>query len=220
MLITEFISSEVPLAEPSDTGDKVLGIMADERYDNIPVVENGKYIGLLQENELLEWDHPNQPVSSGFFTNFKPAVMANAHPYDALKIIHLHNLSVVPVINNDYDYLGSLTKDSLLKYIIENTSLDIPGGILVLEVGAHNYSLSEIARICEHEQVLIISSQIKTNTETNRLEITLKTNRSDLSALVQSFERHEYTILATYGDKTLENDILDRYKLLMNYINM
>jgi len=80
--------------------------------------------------------------------------------------------------------------------------------------------LSEIARLCENEDVIIISSQISTNKVTGKVDVTLKTNRTDLHALASSFERHNYVVTQVYGEQANYEDMLDRYKLLMNYINM
>jgi len=220
MLLTPLISPYIPSVTPSDTEEDVLSVLSRNNLEHVAMVDNDHYIALIQEKDLLDRDKPDEQLKDGHFENFKPAVMIGAHPYDALRIMHLHNLDVVPVVHENFEYAGCITKDSLFKYLVENAGIDIQGGIVVLEVNAHDYSLSEIARICESEQVVVISSQLKTNVESGKLEITIKTNRTDLSGLIQSFERHDYTILATFGDKELENDIIDRYKLLMNYINM
>jgi hypothetical protein len=80
--------------------------------------------------------------------------------------------------------------------------------------------LAQIARICENEQVIILGVQAKTNPSSSKLEVTIKTNSTDLSAVVQAFERYDYSVVDTFGDTKIENDTSDRYRLLMNYINM
>jgi acetoin utilization protein AcuB len=220
MLLTSLITHDVPIVAPSDTYEYAKSLFQSSSIQHMPIVENGQYIALVSRKDLHQVDNSAELLKASFFENFKPAVSANAHPFEALRMLYLHDLSIIPVIYEHYEYAGSITKDTLLKYLVENISIDIQGGIIVLEMEAHSYSLSEIARICEHEQVLVISSQLKTNIETSKLEVTLKTNRTDLSALMQSFERHDYTVLETYGDQQMENDIIDRYKLLMTYINM
>jgi CBS domain-containing protein len=137
-----------------------------------------------------------------------------------LKIANQQKLSIVPVIDNENKYLGAITINDLLKYVTENTGLDNPGGIIVLEIEPNNYSLHEIARICENEDVVIISSQLFTNPATQKLEITLKTNRTNLEGLASSFERYKYKVKEVYGERTHQEDLMDRYKSLMNYLNM
>src|SRR5690606_23384249 len=158
------------------------------------------------------------PISD--FLNYRPAVFATGHPFEALRVAHQQNLSIVPVVDNQNNYLGAITKDNLLKYMTENSGVDNPGGIIVLEMHPHNYSLSEIARICENEDVIITSVQLRPVQESGKLEITLKANKNDLHGLAASFERHDFTVKQIFGEQSHYEDVMDRYKLLMSYINM
>ena len=133
--------------------------------------------------------------------------------------MHQMNLSILPVVDNEQKYLGAITKDSLLKYIAERSGLDTPGGIIVLEIAPRNYTLYEIARICENEDVMIVNTQVYTN-ENGLMEVTLKLNRTVLDAVVSSFERHKYIVKQVYGSENNNEDIESKYNLLMNYINM
>jgi len=136
-----------------------------------------------------------------------------------MKIMHQMNLAVLPIIDHELKYVGCATTESLLKYMTENSGINNPGGIIVLEVPPRNYTLYEIARICENEDVIIMNLQVHTN-EQGKLDVTLKLNRSTLDAVVSSFERHNYHVKEVYGDESKKDDMMDKYKLLMNYLNM
>src|ERR1043165_5751509 len=220
MIIEQLISPVVPTLLPTDTGTKALVLMEENNLTQLPLVLENKYMALIQENDVLDLDNTDAQLSAADLLDYKPAVFASGHPFEALRVAHQQNLSIVPVINNENTYLGSITRDDLLKYIAENSGLDSPGGILVLEIEPRNYSLNEIARICESEDVIIISTQLFTNRVSGKIEVTIKTNRNDLSAVVQSFERHEYVVKEVFGEQSGNEYMMDRYKLLMNYINM
>ncbi|XZF13681.1 CBS domain-containing protein [Chitinophagaceae bacterium MMS25-I14] len=220
MLIEKLISPIVPTLLPTDTGKRALDLMEENHLTQLPLVIDDKYTALIQENDVLDWNTPERPLSGADFLLYKPAVFANGHPYDAFRIAHQQNLSVIPVIDRSNNYMGAITRDDLLKYITENIGLENPGGIIVLEIEPRSYSLTEVARICENEDVHLISTQLITNAETGMLELTLKTNRTELGAVVSSFERHGYNIKEIFGEQGGAEDMLSRYKLLMNYINM
>jgi acetoin utilization protein AcuB len=220
MIIEQLISPIVPTLLLSDTGSRALFLMEENNLTQLPLIAEEKYMALVQETDVLDWDTPESPLSMANFLNYRPAVFGTGHPYEALKVAHQQNLSIVPVVDNEYTYLGSITRDDLLRYITENSGVENPGGIIVIELEPRNYSLSEIARICENEDVIIISTQLKTNKETGKIDVTLKTNRTDLQALVASFERHEFIVKHVYGEQVHQEDIMDRFQLLMNYINM
>ncbi len=220
MLIEQLISPEVPTLLPSDTGSKALFLMEEAHLTQLPMVKDDQYLGLIQENDVLDWNTPERALDSADFLNYRPAVSVSGHPFDVLRLVSEQNLNVVPVIDNTSRYIGAITRDDLLKYIAEHSGLDSPGGIIILELEPRQYSLSEIARICENEDVTIIASALRTNRETGVIEVTLKTNRTNLEALVSSFQRHEYLVKDVFGAQSGTEEVMDRYRQLMNFINM
>lgn len=194
--------------------------MDEANLTQIPLVVDKKYLALVRETDMLDWSAPESPLGLADFLTYRPAVQATGHPFDALRVAHSQNLAIVPVVDGGSVYLGSITRTDLLNYLTENSGLDNPGGILVLELETRDYSLWEIARICENEEVLILSSQVASNRATGKLEVTLKTNRTNLGGVVQSFERHNYVVKSVFGDTSDEGDIMNRYNNLMAYLNI
>jgi len=174
-----------------------MDIMDENNLTELPVVSEDNYVALLQENDLLEWDKQGDPLSTSDLLKYKPAIIASAHPFEGLRLLNQMNLSVLPVVDNEHKYLGVVTKDTLLKYITENSGIDTPGGIIVLEVPPRNYSLYEIARICENEDMVIMNTQVHPNDQ-GMLDVTLKLNRTVLDPVVSSFERHKYHVKEVY----------------------
>ncbi len=219
MSIQQLISPAVPILVPDDTGEHALAIMDENALPQLPLVSGDNYMALVQEHDLLDWNHAGDELSKAGFLNYKPAILAVAHPFEALRLAHQMNLSVLPVVDKEHKYVGSVTKDDLLKYITENSGIDAPGGIIVLEVAPRNYTLYEIARICENEDVTIMNLQVHPN-DLGMLEVTLKLNRTAIDPVVASFERYNYHVKEVYGDESSNDDITGKYNLLMNYINM
>lgn len=219
MIIEELISPIVPTLLPSDTGNHALNVMEEAHLTQLPMVKENEYIGLVKESDVLDLHLPGEALD-GNFSAYRPAVRAGGHPFEAMRIAHQYNLNIVPVVDGADKYLGAITRDDLLKYITENSGMDNPGGIIVLQMEPRNYSLTEIARICESEDVLVMSAQISNNTVTGLLEVTLKTNRTNLEPVISSFERHDYEIKEVFGAQAGQEEMMSRYNLLMNYINM
>lgn len=220
MLIEQLISPIVPTLLPTDTGSRALHLMEENNLLQLPLVADDKYMALVKENDVLDWESPESSLDKADFLQYRPAVFASGHPFEALRIAHQQNLTVVPVVDNDNTYIGAITRYDLLNYIAENSGIENPGGIIVLEIAPGNYSLYEIARICESEEVMLISTQVYTNPASQKLEVTLKTNRTDLQGVIQALERHEYKVKEVYGQHAHEEDMMGRYNMLMNYINM
>jgi CBS domain-containing protein len=193
--------------------------MEDNKLDQLPIVMDDVYAGVVKESELLEWETPEKSLSEAEFLNYKPAVLFSSHPYEALRIFHQNKMGLLPVVDSENKYVGAITAGSLLAFMAENGGFESAGGVIVLEILPHNYSLYQIARICENEDITIISSHMCTNPN-GAMEVTIKTTQTSLDAVVSSLERHEYKVLEVYGDATSLEDMMDKYHLLMNYINM
>jgi acetoin utilization protein AcuB len=219
MNVEQLISPAIPTLVPADTGNQALALMEENNVTELPVVLDDNYIGLVLESDVLDWTKPGSALSGSDFLTYKPAIIASGHPFEALRLAHQMNLSVLPVIDKHHKYIGAITKEGLLKYITENSGIDTPGGIIVLEISPRDYTLVEIARICENEDVIIMNTQVHAN-ENGKLDVTLKVNRTAIEAVVSSFERHNYIVKEVYGENTGNDDIAGKYNLLMNYINM
>ena len=133
--------------------------------------------------------------------------------------MHQASLPLLPVIDHDGKYYGCIDRVHVVDYIAESSGISNPGGVLVLEIPPRNYSMFEIARICENEDVTLLTMHSRTN-ENGMLELTMKLNRTVLDAVVSSFQRHNYHVVEVYGKQSDKEDVMDKYNLLMNYLNM
>jgi len=101
------------------------------------------------------------------------------------------------------------------------TTVKTPGGVIVLELNVHDYSLAHIARIVEDNDAKILSCQVTSIPDSMKIEVSLKINRTDVTSIIQSFLRYDYTIKALYQSDNRNEDILrNHYEQLMMYLNV
>jgi predicted transcriptional regulator len=219
MSLSNLLADAIPVLTPNDSVAHALQIMEDNNYAQLPVVDQEMFWAEVSENDLLEIDNTEALLKDLEWPQQHAAIDIGQHPYEALKSMFDWNLSILPVIESGSKYTGSITKESLLKYLYENSLMQVPGGIIVLQIPAQHYSLCEIARICENEDIIVLDVHIK-NTAGGDLEVTLKTNKTMLDGVVASFERYKYEVKEVFSETLNKEDLLDKYHLLMNYINM
>jgi acetoin utilization protein AcuB len=104
--------------------------------------------------------------------------------------------------------------------ITEMSGIREAGGVLVLEMNQVDYSLAHIAQCVESNNARILSSHITSPPDTTLLEVTLKINQSDLSRIIQTFERYDYHVKATFQKTEFYDDLQRRYDELMKYLNL
>lgn len=187
---------------------------------HLSLVDGDEYKALVREDDILNWNTPEAPLSSAAFLDFRPVVYGNQHPYEAVRRAIQQHISVVPVINEANKYMGAISRSELFEFLTSNSGLEQSGGIITLEMKPIDYSLSEIARICESNDVILLNVQVFTYPEQEMMEVVLKTNTKEIQSLIASFERYEYTVREIFGDLPSAESLMDRYQSLMHYINM
>ena len=220
MNIASLISFELPILSLQDSGDRAMQLMKEFRVFHLPLIQRDNYIALISEDDLLDWDTPEEPLSLAEFINFRPIVFENMHPYDAAKTAKEFNLSVIPIVDVHNHYLGMVSIEKLFEFMAENNAVKENGAIIVLELEQRNYSLSEIARICESNDIIILSSSAKNIEHTGLLWVTLKINKNDTQALIATFERFNYHLVDVFSNESSEQDIQENYHSLIHFLNM
>ena len=116
----------------------------------------------------------------------------------------------------------SMTRIPANEYPSDNmTAVKIPGGIIVLELNTHDYSMAQIARIVEDNDAKILSCYVTTATDSMKMEVTLKINQTDLTSVIRSFQRYDYSIKASYQGHNRQEDVLrNHYDQFMLYLNV
>ncbi len=181
MIAKQFMSSLIPPLKMSDNGEKALGWMADFHVRHLPVIDNGLYVGIVCEDDILDFNNMEAAISEHPITKQHTSVDEYEHIYEIIKTAVQLQLSVIPVIDENENFLGVISLDTLLAHFAKSASLTEPGSILVLEIGRHNYSLAEIARLAEYEQTTILSVATLSQPDSMTLEISLKLNKQEIN---------------------------------------
>lgn len=219
MLAKELFSNDIIPLRTSDSGDEALGIMSDFYVRHLPIVNNKQLLGLLSEEDILNQD-TEEPIGSYQLSNQGQYVKENAHIYEVLTLMSNFNLTVIPVVDEGENYVGMITLEDALHYFSKNSTFTEPGGIVVLSMQKHNYSLAEIARIVESENTIILSAMVSSERDASTIRVTLKLNRNDLQHVLAAFERFEYDIEATFQEYLVADSLKDRYDSLIHYLNV
>lgn len=219
MVAQQLISDSIPPLKTSDSIQKVLDRMAEFRVSHLPIVNENQILGLVSDEDLIEIQDYESPVGSVTLSITNACIGQEQHIYDVIRVFAEKRLTLVPIVDEHKKYLGVVSVNSMVEYIANLTSVKEPGGIIVLEINNRDNSLAHISQIVESNNAQILSSYITSFPESTRLEVTLKLNRTDISAIVASFLRYDYTVVATYNDLKDESGSSDRYDQLMNYLS-
>jgi len=203
----------------SDTGDDALAIMGENFVRHLPIVNNHQLLGLLSEDDIFDND-ASEPVGSYRLTLMHARVRKDDHVYEVMRQMAEYQLTVVPVVDLEGNYIGMITLEDVLRFFAESNPFRDPGGIIVLEVARQDYSMAEIARIVESENALILSSFVQAYPESSRIDVTLKINRQNIWPVLATFERFNYQVKASFGETDYYETLKERYDALMTYLKV
>jgi predicted transcriptional regulator len=221
MVAKDLISEVIPSLKTSDLGQTALNWMEIFRVSHLPIVNNQDFLGLISDADIYDMNQPEEPIGNHNLTLLKPYVEAEQHIFEVIGLASRLKLSVVPVLDNSNHFLGVITIADLIRHMAGISSMDQPGGIIVLELIARDYSLSQIAQIVESNNVKVLSMYITSPPESTKLEVTLKVNSGDLGSVVRTFERYNYEVKTWVSDNdSMDRFYSERFDLLMKYLNI
>ena len=191
------------------------------RVSHIPVVNGTKYLGLISDKLIYDLNLLEVAIETKLDKLNTSHVHKEQHIFEIAILMYKLKLSVIPVVDSEHDYLGSITLYDLARRFAKLFSLEEIGGVIILEMNVNNYSLTEISRIVESNDVKILSSFIDRKHGTNIMDVILKLDKEDLSPLIQAFMRYDYSIKAVYLDHSEIEDLYkDRFDLFMKFMNI
>ncbi|MBS1935323.1 MAG: CBS domain-containing protein, partial [Bacteroidetes bacterium] len=184
------------------------------------VVAEDKLIGLVSEDDLLNIPDDQLPVST-LENNFSKIVAhATAYFIEAVQSVNEYNLSIVPVVDKDDEYLGAITANDLLKQLGRLSGVSDPGAIIVLEMDKVNFSFSEIIKLVETNDAQVTQLNTYSEAESGNFLVTLKINKFEIADIVATFQRYDYRVKYYFGEELYQNELRDNYDHLMNYLSI
>lgn len=218
MFAQNCIETAIPFIRLEDKIHFVLDLMNEYKTDRLAVVDNEQYIATVSENNLLELDD-EQTIQQIVEYASIDKILDDTHLFDVLKKCNDINSYALPVVANDNTYIGITSAQKILAQFSANSALSASGGILILEMDAKNYSLTEISRIVESNNAIILQTMLSSQPN-QALRISIKINKEDLKEIQASFERYNYNVVAVYHQSSIEYQLQDRYDSLMRYLEV
>ncbi len=220
MIAEELINEMIPPLKPTDTAQKALRWMEELRVSQLPVVSGQDYQGLVRDEMIFQHNDPEALLSDIKLESEQVYAFKYQHFFDVLKVALDNHVELVAVLDEDRHFVGVITVNDTMT-AFAGSSIQEPGGILVLLMEERDYSLTEVSRLVESNDAKILSSYVSTDRNDGaKLKLTIKINRTDLTRIIATFERFNYNIVARFQQSQGSDDDKGRIDLLLRYLNM
>jgi acetoin utilization protein AcuB len=220
MLTRELLSQTLPSLHLTDKVYQALQLMNDNQVAHLPIVEADKFIGLISEDDLLQAENDNDTLDVLQQSFAALSVKENEHFLKAVQMAADNGLSVVPVISEENELIGTVSYNDLLKHASGFMSLNEPGGLIVLEMESNQYSFNEISKLVETNDAQITQLNTSNDAESGMMQVTIRVNKPEISDIIATFQRYEYNIKYFFGEEQYANELRSNYDNLMNYLKI
>jgi len=221
MLAKDLVSDIVPALKTSDTGAKALSWMEIFRISHLPIVNNSEFLGMISDNDIYDLNMVEEAVGNHSLSLRRPYVYASQHVYEVIEVVSRLKLSAISVLDENNNFIGVITLQDIIEHFSKMTAVQNPGGIIVLQMNSIDYSLSEITQIIEGNDARILSLYVSNVPDTSLIDVTIKTNKIDLSAILQTFYRFDYNVRYSFSQENeMESLYQNRFEEFMTYLNV
>jgi acetoin utilization protein AcuB len=221
MLTRELKNRSIPSLRFSDKVHYALQLMDDNQVTHLPLVADGdKYVGIISEDDLLIVEDDDSTLSVLEHSIKVSSIKETDHFLKSLQLAADNALSVVPVINDENELTGTVTYNDLLRHASSFMSLNEPGALIVLEIPSNQYSFNEISKLVETNDAQITQLNSSNDPETGMMQVTIRINKAEVSDIIATFQRYEYTVKYFFGEEQYENELKSNFDNLMNYLRI
>lgn len=216
--ITDFINNDIKALRTTDTVADAQDLFADYPFTHFPVLEEGIYIGSARSEDVEQIDIEKTMAELRYsFDRF--FVRDNSLWLDVLEVFAKNETNLLPVLDKDNKYLGYYEITDIITFFHETPFLKENGGILVVEKGITEYSMSQAAQIVESNNGRLLGLFIS-EANLEKVQITLKISLGGLSEIIQTFRRYNYEIITEHQEDVYLNTLKDRSDYLDKYLNI
>jgi len=109
MIARQLISDTITPLRPAETGADALVIMDELRVSHLPVVDQEEFLGVISDTDILTYNNFAEPVGSHPLSLSNAYIMENQHLLEVIRIMDAMKLTLLPVLDQKKQYLGSIT---------------------------------------------------------------------------------------------------------------
>lgn len=220
MTAGEIADVELPYLEMEDSCEKAMAFLDEFKLSHYPVVNGSVFIGLIYEEDLFEVADLSKTIAESKIRLPEISINQTQHFLSVVHKVFVSKTSVMPVVDEKNNIIGLITRDRIVNVFGNSSIVQEKGGVIEIEMATNDYYLTEITRIVENTGLKILGTFIRSNTEDNKIVLTLKLNNREVEEALSALDRFGYNVLASYQLKSENTLLQDRYDNLMNLLNL
>ena len=216
--ILNYITNDYKALDSQETIFDAQDRLDEISFSHFPVVEEGVYIGCIIKDDLETFDG-DKKVADYRFTLEHFFARSNMIWLDVLEVFAKNHTNLVPVLDENNQYKGYYEIEDIIKFFHETPFLKEQGGIIIVQKGILDYSMSQVAQIVESNNGKLLGLFVS-ETTTENVQITIKISLGGMNDIIQTFRRYNYEIISEHQEDNYINNLKERSDYLDKYLNI
>lgn len=216
--ILNYITNDYKALDSQETIFDAQDRLDEISFSHFPVVEEGVYIGCIIKDDLETFDG-DKKVADYRFTLEPFFARTTMIWLDVLEVFAKNHTNLVPVLDENNQYKGYYEIEDIIKFFHETPFLKEQGGIIIVQKGVLDYSMSQVAQIVESNNGKLLGLFVSEVT-TEYVQITIKISLGGMNDIIQTFRRYNYEIISEHQEDNYINNLKERSDYLDKYLNI
>lgn len=225
MTVQTILSIDIEPLAPTDTVGQALYRLADLDVAHLPVVDaEGSLLTVIGGDDLLDQLASDNELAD--VAGCGPVSVApDAHWYEAASQLSRHHLSALPVVDRQSRYVGLIRRSDLFDRFAGTMSTGSPGAILILEVPARDFSLSQLVHLIEQSDAKMLSISTQGQEQGPGygplpIHVTVKLNTIDTARVKHVLDHHGYHVVAAFNEEATDEVFNQRLAEFLRYLEV
>lgn len=215
----ELISPALSALRRTDTVEAALDLMNSLGVGELAVTEQQQLLGYAPAARIWAED-PDATLDQVLgFPLYPLQARADQHLYEIVPMFAALQSTVLAVCGADGRYLGMIDLRQLNALIGNTLTYKGVGAILELELAPRDFSPAELMRLVELNGAKVVGMVVNDSND-DQLLVHLKLNTTILKAILATFERYGYQVVAAHlrEDNTQGDD--ERFRSYLKFLDI
>lgn len=207
LLIRDLMTRELETLGPEASAAEALNICRERGVRHIPVMEDGRLVGLVSDRDLSdasppEGDENREDALNGMHIgDIMAQEVVTTHPQDpvgyAAKEMYERKINALPVVveeDGNEELVGIVTSTDVLRALVMLTGVHEPGSQVQVEAPDRPGVLAEVAEVVNDLDVDILSALSSPEKRGGSRTLVFRLTAEDPSTVVQSLQMAGYSV--------------------------
>ncbi len=193
MYVSNRMTPDPITVSPTTSARKALDIMQEKRFSNIPVVDNGRLVGIIAKEDIINRYFCGEKGCS-FLEDILIEEMMNRHFITinrndylekAIYLLKEKDISALPVLDNDGKMVGIITRTDIFDAFADSMGVDNEGTRIYIILPDFIGQMAKITNIVKNHGISIDAMSLFDSRVVKAKQMVMKVNVKDAKTLIE-----------------------------------